>query len=509
MEVLVRERISFIPIRKGENMKIIKRIIITIVTLVLVIGGLYYVTPRNAVAASDFSITSPKNGSLKAAGLMDITWESASDLGEVKSYDVFIDGSLVKNTTETKYEYYTTKVYYHKVWIRANFTNGTNHYSKTVRFGVTKKGLGTETGMGCWNLKTKEMGIAWYYNWGRGSYSYSANFEDLEYVPMIWGTSQDQNASVIQNKMQAAVNEGSKYILGFNEPDMGGSGGGCNMPTNKVIGLWPNFLGYNIKVGSPAYAMWSDVSSSEFPTFMAGVENKVDFVCVHCYPANWDGGYSMAIWFLNHVVDDTYKRYHKPIWITEYSTSGDNITQSGTASFIEFLFPELDERDYVVRQAWFPFDAAKKGGGLYYYSSGELTLAGRTFAKYGNPEKDYVTGNYRNPRDPVPTTKPTVKPTTKPSKPAKVKISKAKYKKKRKIYIKLKKVSGAKGYQIRYSDNKHFDGYWTKSIKKTTVTLKKLDKNTKYYIKARAYKLVNKTKLYGKWSKVKTIKVKK
>ena len=109
--------------------------------------------------------------------------------------------------------------------------------------------------------------------------------------------------------------------------------------------------------------------------------------------------------------------------------------------------------------------------------------------------------------------KPTIKPktTTKAvvKKPGKAKILKAKYKKKRKIYIKLKKITGAKGYHIRYSDSKKFDGYWDKYTKKKTITLKKLERHTKYYIKARAYKKANGKKLYGKWSKVKKVKVKK
>lgn len=107
------------------------------------------------------------------------------------------------------------------------------------------------------------------------------------------------------------------------------------------------------------------------------------------------------------------------------------------------------------------------------------------------------------------TVKPTGKPTTKATRPGKAKIKKAKYKKKRKISLKLKKVSGAKGYHIRYSDSKKFDGYWDKYTKKLKYTLKKLDKHTKYYIKVRAYKKIPGGKLYGKWSKVKKVKVKK
>ena len=95
---------------------------------------------------------------------------------------------------------------------------------------------------------------------------------------------------------------------------------------------------------------------------------------------------------------------------------------------------------------------------------------------------------------------------------AKVKIKSAKNKKKRKIALTWKKVKGAKGYKVQYSTSKKFAKKKTKTkyCKKTKLTLKKLKKKKKYYIRVRAYKLQGtRKKLYGKWSKVKTVKVKK
>ena len=92
------------------------------------------------------------------------------------------------------------------------------------------------------------------------------------------------------------------------------------------------------------------------------------------------------------------------------------------------------------------------------------------------------------------------------------KISKAKIKKvvrkKKSLKLKLKKIKGANGYQIKYSDVKNFDGYWTKRTSKTKVTLKKLDRKTKYYLKVRAYKKVGSVYQYGKYSKRKKVKTK-
>ena len=107
-----------------------------------------------------------------------------------------------------------------------------------------------------------------------------------------------------------------------------------------------------------------------------------------------------------------------------------------------------------------------------------------------------------------PTTKPTVKPTT-VSKVAKAKIKKLKNVKKKKLKITLKKIKGAAGYQVRWCDNKKFDGYEEKNVKKAKFTLKGLDKKSTYWVKVRAFKKVNGAKKYGKWSSAKKKKIKK
>lgn len=122
---------------------------------------------------------------------------------------------------------------------------------------------------------------------------------------------------------------------------------------------------------------------------------------------------------------------------------------------------------------------------------------------------------------PVPTKSPsptvTSAPTNTPSvsgKPvsvanAKVEIKSVKNKKSKKAVISWKKVTGASGYQIVYSTSKKFKSKKTKNVTKATVTLSKLKKKKTYYIKVRAYTKVNGKKVYGKWSTVKKVKIKK
>ena len=79
----------------------------------------------------------------------------------------------------------------------------------------------------------------------------------------------------------------------------------------------------------------------------------------------------------------------------------------------------------------------------------------------------------------------------------------------RRIYLKWKKVAGAKGYQLQYATSKKFKAKKTKSTTKTKYTVKKLKKKKTYYMRVRAYTLSNGKKVYGKWSAIKKVKVRK
>lgn len=89
---------------------------------------------------------------------------------------------------------------------------------------------------------------------------------------------------------------------------------------------------------------------------------------------------------------------------------------------------------------------------------------------------------------------------------------KAKAEKARKITVSWKKVSGAKGYVV-YTSTKKTKGYKAaKTVNKSKagrVTLKVSKKARKQYIKVRAFCKVNGCKVYGPYSKVITVKVKK
>lgn len=92
-----------------------------------------------------------------------------------------------------------------------------------------------------------------------------------------------------------------------------------------------------------------------------------------------------------------------------------------------------------------------------------------------------------------------------------MKPSKAANGSKQSIIVTVKKVEGAKGYRIVYSTDKKFkknvESVWSK---KTGATIKGLEKGKTYYVKVCAYKVDSqKNKVFGSYSSVKKVKIKK
>lgn len=93
--------------------------------------------------------------------------------------------------------------------------------------------------------------------------------------------------------------------------------------------------------------------------------------------------------------------------------------------------------------------------------------------------------------------------------PKKVSNKSAKSKKSRRINYSFKKVS-ATGYQYQWSTHRNFkSNFLTKSTKSTKITIKTAQSRRRYYVRVRAYKTEpGGKKIYGKWSNVKSVRVK-
>ncbi|MBQ9157147.1 MAG: hypothetical protein IJ137_10255 [Eubacterium sp.] len=117
---------------------------------------------------------------------------------------------------------------------------------------------------------------------------------------------------------------------------------------------------------------------------------------------------------------------------------------------------------------------------------------------------------------PKPATTTAAKPATKPAAKTKTLNKKGKIKtlkstKKMQISLKWKKISGVTGYQFYFSQKKNFKSKtlqrkYKKS--KTSDTINHFPSKKTFYVKMRPYKKSGGKTIYGKWSKVKKVKIK-
>lgn len=133
------------------------------------------------------------------------------------------------------------------------------------------------------------------------------------------------------------------------------------------------------------------------------------------------------------------------------------------------------------------------------------------------PPEDFTNGDdieYEVPQTPSTNQPQATSPQTQTvAAPARTVIKKLKNRNGRRVQVKFKKVAGADGYEIVYSTGVNFGKKKTKAVSynasKNIRTIKKLKKGRRYFVKIRAYKMNGTKKVYGKWSPVKVIRVKK
>ena len=135
-----------------------------------------------------------------------------------------------------------------------------------------------------------------------------------------------------------------------------------------------------------------------------------------------------------------------------------------------------------------------------------------SIAKVNESDNKNQTDNTQTDNKKQPTTakKNTTKPAEKAVAPKKTVVKKVKALGKKKIKITVKKSSKqVSGYEVILSTKKNFKNAKKITTKKNVVTVKKLKAGKKYFVKVRAFKKVGNKKIYGNYSTVKKVIVKK
>jgi Glycosyl hydrolase catalytic core/Carbohydrate binding module (family 6) len=233
--------------------------------------------------------------------------------------------------------------------------------------------------------------LSWYYNWANtpNAAVMGTHQNYIEYCPMLWNG--NWNPTALTNYLNAHPEV--KYLLAFNEPNFSVQ---ANMTAAQAAALWPQVEAiattYNLKIVSPA------MSFCPSGDCLSGYDNKhgtdwlddffaacpgcrVDYIGLHVYDTFHYGFYG---------VTQLYKKYNRPIWITEFDYSGStNAIQQ--ASLMVDVIDYMEKDPAIFRYAWFltRSSPAATSTDIFSQTTGALTDLGKIYVHMSSYDKNY------------------------------------------------------------------------------------------------------------------------
>jgi hypothetical protein len=209
-----------------------------------------------------------------------------------------------------------------------------------------KRGVGYNTLL-TGDLQALSPGLSWAYNWGHsGSGNQTAfNTYGVDFVPMAWNAINQTTARAL-----LTANPQIKYILGFNEPNFKDQ---ANLTPTVAAARWAALEQiadeFNLTIVGPALnyspdAPYQDPIKWYDDFFQACVGCRVDNISVHFYM-------SSASAIKSNV--EKFKKYGKPIWVTEFCAWDANTTAASQERFMFETLDYLENDPDVYRYAWF------------------------------------------------------------------------------------------------------------------------------------------------------------
>jgi hypothetical protein len=199
------------------------------------------------------------------------------------------------------------------------------------------------------------------YNWA-STHEGTLN-PGVEYAPMLWGT----NIGNWADDATAAIANGAKHLLAFNEPDLNAQ---ANISPQVAASLWKQhiepFAG-KAKLVSPAVTNGGPpMGTAWLDSFLAECADcTIDAIAIHIYDSATNAGY-----FQNYI-SDVVKKYKKPVWVTEFGASG---TAQQQQDFLRTMIPFLENLDGLEHYFYF-----MAGQNILNDGSNKLTALGQVY----------------------------------------------------------------------------------------------------------------------------------
>jgi hypothetical protein len=220
--------------------------------------------------------------------------------------------------------------------------------------------------------------VTWYYDWGVEPPAVSqGQLSGIEWVPMCWGAVYPGDVPGIEARIPA----GSKYLLGFNEPNFKSQ---ANLTPAQAASMWPNLekiaADKGLELVSPAVNWCGDCVDGVtndpvdwLDKFFAACPGcKVDYIAIHSYAP---GSAALS----NYL--DKFRKYNKPLWITEFAPwDPPKPDFEGVVKYMKEAIPILENDPVVFRYSWFATRVGINPDISLLGANGALTKLGQLYA---------------------------------------------------------------------------------------------------------------------------------
>jgi len=212
------------------------------------------------------------------------------------------------------------------------------------------------------DVQALSPGLSWGYNWGQSGSNNDAAFKQygVEFVPMCWS-----GVDTTKLRTLLSVHPEIKYILGFNEPNFKAQ---SNLTPTQAALKWPDLQKiadeFGLTIVGPALNYSPDAPYQDpikwYDEFFAACPNcRVDHIAVHLYMSSVSAIKSSI---------DKYKKYGKPLWLTEFCAWDGGTTEASQEQFMFDTFDYLETDPSIFRYAWFK-ERYYSNGSYYPYMS--------------------------------------------------------------------------------------------------------------------------------------------
>ncbi|KAJ5708730.1 hypothetical protein N7488_008531 [Penicillium malachiteum] len=201
-------------------------------------------------------------------------------------------------------------------------------------------------------LSDSSSTMAWAYNWGS---SQDGDIPDgVSYVPMLWGSDSDFVDGWV-SAVETALDSGSEYILGFNEPD---SSTQADMTASEAATYYKEYITpYSGDASLVSPAVTSSTSSGEGLDWMESFLEACDDCDISAIAVHWYGSdVSEFKSFVQEAIDLADDYDISSVWITEFGLDTDESGISDlttAATFVSEASQWLEEQSAVTHYAFF------------------------------------------------------------------------------------------------------------------------------------------------------------